>query len=345
MNRKQNHRKPMTALWVFFLLLLTACAGDETTGTKNLHTLNVQGMEREFIVYVPDLVKDMDNTPVVFMLHGTGGDGEKFFNISRWREKADEENFIAVFPSALVHCFRQDRNFDGDFSDPGEKRIESKWSGGDLDSSRLPLCTPAELAKLPAEIQALVDHVLADDMQFISKILDFLQNNYNVNRKRIYASGFSNGGVMTTRLSQEMSHRFAAIAAAAGQPSLPPQPVRPHSFIFSAGNEDDRFLSMFNLTQFSLGETLLTDVPELKAMVIDPMLTILQLDDIHTYADVDMFGMATSHFIFADSSVGESNSYTMIIIDGLGHQYPNGVNHPVVLVDYLWDFFKIRQLP
>lgn len=334
----------MTALLAFFLLLLTACA-DETIGTKNLHTLTVQGMEREFIVYVPDLVQDMDNIPVVFMLHGSGGDGEKFFNISRWREKADEENFIAVFPSALVHCFHQDRNFDGDFSDLDEKRVESKWSGGNLGSSRLPLCTPAELANLPAEKQALADHVQADDTQFISNILDFLQNNYNVNRKRIYASGFSNGGGMTTRLSQEMSHRFAAIAAAAGLPGLPPQPVRPHSFVFSVGNEDDRFLSMFNLAQFPLGETLLTDVPELKAMVVDPMLTILQLDDIHTYFDVDMFGTTTSHFIFADSSVGENNSYTMIIIDGLGHQYPNGVNHPVVLVDYLWDFFKTRQLP
>ncbi len=341
----KNHHKRMIALLAFFLLLLTACT-DEIIGTKNLHTLTVQDMEREFIVYVPDLVQDMDNIPVVFMLHGTGGDGEKFFNISRWREKADEENFIAVFPSALVHCFRQDRNFDGDFSDLGEKRGESKWSGGDLGSSRLPLCTPSELAHLPAEKRALADHVLADDMQFISKILDFLQNNYDVNRKRIYASGFSNGGVMTTRLSQEMSHRFAAIAAAAGQPSLPAQPVRPHSFVFSAGNEDDLFLTMFNLSQpLPLTETLFTDVPELKTMVVDPMLTTLQLNDIHTYADVDMFGTASSHFIFADSSAGENNSYTMIIIDGLGHQYPNGVNHPVILVDYLWDFFKTRQLP
>ena len=28
-------------------------------------------------------------SPVAFMFHGTGGDGEKFYNISGWKEKAD----------------------------------------------------------------------------------------------------------------------------------------------------------------------------------------------------------------------------------------------------------------
>lgn len=38
------------------------------------------------------------------MLHGTSGDGLKFYNISGWKELVEEENFITVFPSALSWC-------------------------------------------------------------------------------------------------------------------------------------------------------------------------------------------------------------------------------------------------
>jgi polyhydroxybutyrate depolymerase len=40
-----------------------------------------------------------------------------------------------------------------------------------------------------------------DDVLFVSNILDDLQKNYCVDAHRIYATGFSNGGGMTTLLA------------------------------------------------------------------------------------------------------------------------------------------------
>ena len=39
--------------------------------------------------------------PLVFMFHGTSGDGERFLRISGWREQADATGLVAVFPTGL----------------------------------------------------------------------------------------------------------------------------------------------------------------------------------------------------------------------------------------------------
>ena len=33
------------------------------------------------------------------------------------------------------------------------------------------------------------------------------------------------------------------------------------------------------------------------------------------------------------------------VIEGLGHQYPNGINHPVVMANALWEIFRTQALP
>ncbi len=334
---------PALLVLTSLLLILGAC-GDDMSQTS-MHTLVVDGQEREFIVYVPAQVRDMDRAPVVFMFHGTGGDGEKFYAISQWREKADAENFIAVFPSALVHCYLEDRNRDGDFTDAGELRVTSKWANGGPGSPRLPLCSPAELAMLTAEQLALADHPLADDVLFVQEMLDFIGANYNADQKRIYASGFSNGGGMTSRLAVELPERFAAVAAAAGLLSISPHAVVPRSFVFSVGSLDTKFTQQPGIASIPLDDTLFLDLPEFKTLTVDPMLTVLQLGESHTHQVLDIAGKVTSHFTFSETLASADNSYTMIVIEDLGHAYPNGTNHPVVLADYLWDFFKDKTLP
>lgn len=317
-------------------LLLYAC------DDASIHTLTSAGMEREFIVYAPEQIKNLRNVPVVLMLHGTGGDGGKFYNISQWREKADAEGFIAVFPSALTHCYREDRNGDGDFVDPGELHVTTKWAGGAF-GSHLPLCSQDDLDMLTPAQLALADHPVADDVLFISEMLDFLENNYNVDSSRIYATGFSNGGTMTTRLALEMFDRFAAISASAGTLALPPQAIRPLSFVYTVGSEDAQMNGIYGVHGDPLAETLLNT--DFKTLLVDPMLEMLLLDDSYHYQLMDINGVPVSHFVFANSLAGESNRFEVFIIDGLGHEYPNGSNHPLVLADHLWGFFKKQRLP
>ena len=51
-----------------------------------------------------------------------------------------------------------------------------------------------------------------DDVAFIAALIDQLQATYRIDPKRIYVTGISKGGYMTTRLAVDLSDRIAAAA-------------------------------------------------------------------------------------------------------------------------------------
>jgi polyhydroxybutyrate depolymerase len=55
-----------------------------------------------------------------------------------------------------------------------------------------------------------------DDVGFISSLMDKIQSEYNIDPKRIYITGMSNGAMMSYRLACELSDKIAAIAPMAG---------------------------------------------------------------------------------------------------------------------------------
>jgi polyhydroxybutyrate depolymerase len=55
-----------------------------------------------------------------------------------------------------------------------------------------------------------------DDVAFISDLIDKLSNEFNIDTKRVFITGMSNGAVMAHRLACELSLKVAAIAAVAG---------------------------------------------------------------------------------------------------------------------------------
>ena len=59
------------------------------------------------------------------------------------------------------------------------------------------------------------------DSDFISKLIDTLMAEYNIDPTRIYADGLSNGGGMALVLSCTLSERIAAIGLVAAAPSAP----------------------------------------------------------------------------------------------------------------------------
>jgi len=54
------------------------------------------------------------------------------------------------------------------------------------------------------------------DVQFISDLIDQLQEEYNIDPQRIYANGLSNGGGMSFQLACKLSDRIAAFGGVAG---------------------------------------------------------------------------------------------------------------------------------
>ena len=56
-----------------------------------------------------------------------------------------------------------------------------------------------------------------DDVAYISAIIEQVEAKYNVDPKRIYVAGHSNGGFMSYRMACELSDKVAAIASLAGE--------------------------------------------------------------------------------------------------------------------------------
>lgn len=79
------------------------------------------------------------------------------------------------------------------------------------------------------------------DVQFVRDLLDHLEGRLNIDPRRIYATGFSNGATFTDRLSCELSERLAAVASCSGgyaDPEAACQPVRAVPGIILQGTRD-----------------------------------------------------------------------------------------------------------
>jgi polyhydroxybutyrate depolymerase len=60
-----------------------------------------------------------------------------------------------------------------------------------------------------------------DDVAYIGRVLDDVESLLPVDRRRVYATGMSNGAMMCYRLASELSTRIAAIAPVAGTMAIP----------------------------------------------------------------------------------------------------------------------------
>jgi len=69
----------------------------------------------------------------------------------------------------------------------------------------------------------------ANDVGFVSALIDYMQKNYRVDPQRIYATGGSNGGIFTNRLGVELSNKFAAIAPVVANLPINPQSNKPYA--------------------------------------------------------------------------------------------------------------------
>ncbi len=77
-----------------------------------------------------------------------------------------------------------------------------------------------------------------DDVAFFRALLEKVEKDYSVDPKRIYATGISNGGMMSYRLACELSEKFAAISPVEGAQDIPCHPTSPVSVIIFHGTAD-----------------------------------------------------------------------------------------------------------
>jgi len=283
-------------------------SGDYAPGA-NCRTIDVDGVPREFIVYVPERAAATTGRPLVFMFHGTSGDGERFLRISGWREQADATGLVAVFPTGLRYRMLE------------SGRRVTKWNDGGLADLIDPSGRPP-----------------ADDVGFVDAMLADLRARLPLDPARVYASGFSNGGEFTARLAVERSGVFAAAGFSAGGLQQVHVPDRPIPMALTLGTLDDRVLAQTGLSELPLDPAAILATPAI-AGTLGTLQRSLGLTREPT--DVRVFEHATR---LRWSGAGELQ-FTML--EGVTHQFPNGRNNPAGFeaAAHFVRFFAAHPLP
>jgi polyhydroxybutyrate depolymerase len=170
------------------------------TPGNHVRRLQVDGKDRSYIVHVPPGYDATKPTPVVLIFHGAYTNGAIMIGFCGMNPKSDAAGFIAVYPNGLGL---------------GEGILFFN-------------------AFLPPKPEGP-----ADDVKFTASLLDDLATVANVDPKRVFATGMSNGGMMCHRLAAELSDRIAAIAPVAGTVACPlAQPRRAVPVISFHGTAD-----------------------------------------------------------------------------------------------------------
>lgn len=132
---------------------------------------------RAYLVYIPEGYNTASEVPLMLNFHGFGDTSASFMNWADMRDIADNENFILVYPQGSL--------MDG----------SSHWN---------------------AALESDDNKSEADDFGFIESLIDSLATSYRINTKRVYASGYSNGGMFAYSLACYHGDKIAAIGTVSG---------------------------------------------------------------------------------------------------------------------------------
>jgi len=151
------------------------------------YTIQTATGPRAYVLHAPASIPVSGLYPVVVALHGAGHRPETLLDEMGWGAQADQGRFLVLAPEGVP--IRPNLPA----APVANPRV---WNTGEYDDSR-------------ARSQI-------DDVAFIIAALDDLAARCPVDEKRVYATGYSNGGAMAFRLGAERADRFTAIASVAG---------------------------------------------------------------------------------------------------------------------------------
>jgi polyhydroxybutyrate depolymerase len=82
------------------LVIFSIFAGKAFSQTAN-RKISVDGMERKYILHLPETNTLIHNLPLLIVLHGHGGNGKQVMKETGFNEISDRERFIAVYPYGI----------------------------------------------------------------------------------------------------------------------------------------------------------------------------------------------------------------------------------------------------
>jgi polyhydroxybutyrate depolymerase len=181
-----------------------------SAGTLEHRSFTVNGTLRLYRVFVPKSLDPNQPAPLVVLLHGCDqmrGSGDEVAADTHFDEEASAGRFVALYPDGQI----------SDYSVLGRMRC---WNAGSC-------CI--ENVKSP----------VADDVGFVSQLLDRVITDLPIDKTRIFIAGVSAGAFMAYRLACELSGRIAGMASVAGTMLVDNcHPARPVSILEMHGTDD-----------------------------------------------------------------------------------------------------------
>jgi polyhydroxybutyrate depolymerase len=156
------------------LLAVSLLAAASARADERL-TLQYQGAERDYLLHLPPNAGS-DQLPLVIALHGAGGDAASFAGETRFAQAADRLGMMVAFPDG------------GEYGNPPHRTFNAQIC-----------CGEAVLRQI-------------DDVGFVGAVIEDVAAHHPVDRARIYATGMSNGGMLTYQLAAMHPQWFAAVA-------------------------------------------------------------------------------------------------------------------------------------
>ena len=176
--------KKSILLFTFLLTILSSCRKDEVNDNSESCYTNTSaqsivhnGVNREYVLYIPNSYDGTSSVPLMLNFHGFGGSASDYMQEADMRSLAEANTFILIYPQGSC--------LDG----------LSHWNA----------CPIGEDNKSDA-----------DDFGFVEAMITEISSQYNVDMERIYAAGYSNGGMMAYGLANYKSDLVAAVASVSG---------------------------------------------------------------------------------------------------------------------------------
>jgi polyhydroxybutyrate depolymerase len=205
-------------------------AGSINQPGEHRFSLMHDGQRREYLVHVPARYRPGRPMPLVLSFHGGGGNMEiqahdRIYGLTSHAEKA---GYVVAFPNGF-----------------------SRLRSGKLATWNAGLCCGHARDRN------------VDDVGFVRAVLADLQKRLDIDPRRIYAQGMSNGGMFSYRLACEMADTFAAVAAVAGTDGLPAcAPSRAVPVLHIHALDDDRVLFHGGAGSASVSQANFVSVPD-----------------------------------------------------------------------------------
>jgi len=281
-------------------------------------SIRIDDRERKFIFVTPKGFRPGHPPAIVFFFHGAGGRAEQAVRTYGWAEKAEAENFFAVFPQGLP--VRPDS--------PGSFLLNPDiWRD--------------QREGMPTRG--------VDDVHFFEELLNHLQAALPIDPHRIYVTGFSNGAGMTFTLGAHFSDRIAAIAPVSAQSWVKIDAVaRPVPVYYLTGTADPLIPYNGGSVTLPWGNT------RMMPAVQESVDTWARLDGCPAEPQVVSAeggvrvlrygpGRAESEVLF--TTIGGNGHHWPDTIEPLPHFICGPTLDPFNATDRIWDFFKAHPLP